>query len=244
MSLMTQAPTEGPPPYCAWEPANGTVFTRISARLLAGISWTSLALVAWGISIATGILLLLTYAQTPGSWTDVPERWPVNSSLETDPNRWTLVMIGHPKCPCTAASIHELRELITWSNQPLTTHLVLLAGPEDDPAWFTGRTVDIAKASSGVRLHFDRGNREVQRFAATTSGHVLLYDTTGRLQYSGGLTPWQGHRGANRGSGMILSLLTDGVSTGGSLPVFGCAIFGENECGRETKRLRGVPRDD
>jgi len=244
MSLLTETPTEGSLRYCVWEQTLGTVYSRITARFRAWISWTSLALAVWGISIATGVLLLLTYGQTPGSITEAPKQWPVHSFLETDPNRWTLVLIAHPKCPCTAASIHELRELIAWSDTPLTTHLVFLSGPEGNASWFTGRTVDIARASNGVQLHFDQENQEVERFAVTTSGHVLLYDTAGRLRYSGGITASRGHRGANRGSRTILSLLDDRVSTGSPLPVYGCAMFSEEECGRETEPPRGEPRDD
>lgn len=244
MSLLTKTPAEGSPSYCAWEQADGSAVARIFARLRAGITWTSLALAAWGTLIAAGVLLLLTYGQIPGPTTVVPEQWPVDSSLETDPNRWTLVMIAHPKCPCTAASIHELRELLAGTDTPLTTHVLFLSGAEDDPSWFTGRTVDIAKASRGVQLHFDRDDQEVERFAATTSGHVLLYDPAGQLQYSGGITASRGHQGANRGSGMILSLLNDRVSTGSPLPVYGCAMFEEDECPRETEPPRGEPRDD
>lgn len=244
MSLSNESLTEGSPRYYAFEQPSCNVFAAISRWFRARFSWTLLALVGWGVSIAAGLFLFLTYSQTPGLMMQAPTQWPVGSSLETDPTRWTLVMVAHPKCPCTAASVHELRELIAWTDTPLTTHVVFLSGTEDDPNWFSGRTVEIARASSGVQVHFDPKNQEVERFATATSGHVLLYDTSGHLRYSGGITPARGHRGANRGSGMILSLLNDRVSTGNQLPVYGCAMFCEKQSGRETGPPRGEPRDD
>ena len=42
----------------------------------------------------------------------------------------------------------------------------------------------------GVTSWDDAGGKLAQRFGVLTSGHVLLYDTDGRLLYSGGITPF------------------------------------------------------
>lgn len=63
------------------------------------------------------------------------------------------------------------------------------------------------------------------KFAATTSGTVQLYQPDGQLLYAGGITPSRGHQGDNAGSDALTKLLTrETAIANASLPVFGCRL--------------------
>ena len=77
----------------------------------------------------------------------------------------------------------------------------------------------------GLTIWDDEGGALARRFGVRTSGHVLLYDSKGRLLYSGGITPARGHRGDNlrprRGAGRAVRQGSRQSST----PAFGCPLF-------------------
>jgi hypothetical protein len=56
---------------------------------------------------------LWNYESTPGVAAATPGRWPADSRIKPDADRATLVMLAHPHCPCTRASIGELARLMT-----------------------------------------------------------------------------------------------------------------------------------
>ena len=62
-----------------------------------------------------------------------------------------------------------------------------------------------------------------------TSGQVLLYQPSGRLAFSGGITPARGHSGDNPGSDAVLSLVRREARQADGVPVtcrvFGCPLF-------------------
>ncbi len=70
----------------------------------------------------------------------------------------------------------------------------------------------------------DIQGREALRFGAATSGQTLLYDASGRLLFSGGITPARGHAGDNDGSDALLELLSGGSGRHHQTPVFGCSL--------------------
>jgi hypothetical protein len=67
---------------------------------------------------------------------------------------------------------------------------------------------------------------EAQRFGSATSGQTAIYDTRGRLRFSGGITAARGHWGDNAGVFEVESLLRGDQSRQASTPVFGCLLFG------------------
>ena len=77
----------------------------------------------------------------------------------------------------------------------------------------------------GITIWHDGGGSLARRFGVLTSGHVLLYDSSGRLIYSGGITASRGHRGDNFGRSALLAAILGAPPSRGSNPVFGCPLF-------------------
>ena len=77
----------------------------------------------------------------------------------------------------------------------------------------------------GVRVYRDEGGVETRRFGVTSSGHVLLYAPSGRLQFSGGITLSRGHEGDNPGSEAIIHVVRGGTLAQHETPVFGCTLL-------------------
>jgi hypothetical protein len=76
-----------------------------------------------------------------------------------------------------------------------------------------------------IKVWPDRGGDLARQFGVLTSGHVLLYDSSGRLIYSGGITASRGHRGGNLGKSALWAAILGAPSDRGSIPVFGCPLF-------------------
>jgi hypothetical protein len=80
-------------------------------------------------------------------------------------------------------------------------------------------------AVPGLKIWHDRSGALARRFGVLTSGHVLLYDPSGRLAYSGGITPARGHRGGNFGKSALEKAILGVQSDQSPNPVFGCPLF-------------------
>jgi hypothetical protein len=86
-----------------------------------------------------------------------------------------------------------------------------------------------ARAIPGVYVDMDGDGREAQRFAAETSGNVVLYSADGRLLFHGGITAARGHAGDNLGQGAVVALVNAGASTVDRTCVFGCLLCDKSE---------------
>ena len=62
----------------------------------------------------------------PGRRADAPARWPAGSTLARDAAGPTLVMLAHPRCDCTRASLGELAELLARAPQRPRTFVVFI----------------------------------------------------------------------------------------------------------------------
>jgi hypothetical protein len=71
----------------------------------------------------------------------------------------------------------------------------------------------------------DEDGREAERFGAVTSGQTFLYDASGALLFSGGITGSRGHAGNNAGRASIVALLNRAPAVSASTNVFGCSLF-------------------
>ena len=192
----------------------------------AGLLWLGL--------IGVGLGIIWAYENKPASAAAAPWLWPVDSQIQRVPDRPTLVMLAHPRCPCTRASLGELALLMARS-QGLVKASVLFykpAGESDD--WANTDLWQSAAAIPGVSVRPDDDGCEARRFNSTTSGQVVLYDATGRLLFSGGITGSRGHSGDNDGRSAVLALLTRGAARApGRHSVFGCALFAEPGTGQQ-----------
>jgi hypothetical protein len=72
----------------------------------------------------------------------------------------------------------------------------------------------------------DPEHQLANQFGVQTSGHLLIYDSAGRLQYEGGITPARGHVGTSVGHDAVRTLIAGESNAAPShCAVFGCALM-------------------
>ena len=183
----------------------------------------------WVLACALGLGLLWRYKTRPGDDGDPPRQWPAASALVRSAGRPTLVMLVHPRCACSKASLDELN--LVMQNARGVDAYVVFDMPDD---WDHATTWDQARRIPGVTAVADRGGIESARFRVAVSGHTLLYDAAGVLRFSGGITGARGHAGDNAGRQQLVAALRDRTTRDGAMPVsnvFGCRLF---DPGRES----------
>jgi hypothetical protein len=188
--------------------------------------WLVAALAVWVVLVAGGFFALWRYkaAAAAPSETGAPAAWPLESRLQRSPDRATLILFAHPKCPCTHASVTELARLLARMHERVEARVAIVR-PASAPAdWDDTELVARAVSIPGATVSRDEGGVEAARFGVKASGHVILYDRSGRRIFSGGITSSRGHEGESFGLRRIDSLLTTGVADRADAPVFGCAF--------------------
>jgi hypothetical protein len=191
--------------------------------------WMVTAAVLWLAVVVTGFAGLAAYDNRPGTPAVAPGSWPAASALTRDRDRPTLVMLTHPRCTCSRASVAELAEVMARAIRPPKVYVVFIrpgvfpAGWEQTDLWQSA-----ARIPGAVVIRDDAGV-EASRFGAATSGQTMLYDARGQLLFSGGITGARGHAGDNNGRASLLALLNHEATHQPVTPVFGCPLFGAGE---------------
>ncbi len=177
--------------------------------------------VVWLLACVAGLAVLWRYEATPAPDGAPPARWPEDSLVARVPGRETLVMLVHPRCACSRASLHELNEVMNRARG--VSAAILFVQPEGtDESWVRGESWERAHEIPNARVLIDRGGREARRFRVAASGHTLLYDAGGALVFSGGVTGARGHEGDNAGRQELVAALRG--ERAGRSRVFGCAL--------------------
>jgi hypothetical protein len=184
----------------------------------------------WLLMIGTGTGFLWRYESLPGVAAAAPERWPADSRIRRAADSATLVMLAHPRCPCTRASIGELSRLMTQARGRVTAYVLFVKPPNFSDGWEQTDLLRSAAAIPGVSVVRDDEGVEASRFQAVTSGQTVLYDAEGKRLFSGGITSVRGQAGDNAGRTAIVSLLTTGAAGQKETPVYGCPLFAQTEC--------------
>jgi hypothetical protein len=189
------------------------------------------AAVLWAFAVSAGLWFMWSYENSPGTAATPPARWPADSRIPRVSDSATLIMMAHPHCPCTRASVGELALLMARTQGRVIAYVLLLKPtgmPED---WEKTDLWNSAASIPGVQVLQDEDGIEAGRFHAATSGQTLVYDKEGRLLFSGGITSARGHSGDNAGRSAIVSLLLNGEAERTETLVFGCPIFDpSSEC--------------
>lgn len=186
----------------------------------------------WVAAVGFGMRTLIRYESTPGVLADAGQLWPSASTLTRRAGQPTLVVLAHPQCDCTRASLSELNVIMQRFHGRLTAY-VLYVRPHDMPeSWAQSDSWRSAGDIPGVVVMIDRDGVEAKRFRGYTSGQTLVYDADGRLLYNGGLTAARGHEGDNAGRRAVIALL-NGEARGPLVHnVFGCLLFSADENAR------------
>lgn len=185
---------------------------------------TALLGATWIVAVAFGLRGLLRYESTPGRIGVVGGNWPATSAIPRSGPNPTLVMLAHPHCPCTRASIGELAQIMADTHGKLDAYVLFTKPKGAGAEWDDTELRRSVAAISGVTVLTDSDGREASLFGGETSGHTLLFDRAGALLFSGGITASRGHAGRNAGESAIIAAVNGKRSDRARTPVFGCAL--------------------
>ena len=179
----------------------------------------------WIVAVVAGLSVLWGYENTPGAAADAPQTWPVDSGLTRATDGPTLILFAHPQCTCTRASLGEFQEILARATRRPRTYVVFLKPIGFGVDWEKTDLWRTASSLPGVTVLRDDEGLEATRFGVITSGQTVLYDTSGALLFSGGITGARGHAGDNAGRASLVSLLNQGKANLSLTSVFGCPLF-------------------
>lgn len=178
----------------------------------------------WGVVIVSGTRALLNYESTAGTPGAPPAHWPSDSGIARSNEKFTLLMLAHPYCPCTRASLAEL-EIVMAQLQGKLLAFVLFSKPGASAAEI--QESDLWKKAAiipDVSALYDDHAAETEKFGGQVSGQTMLYDSEGRLIFSGGITSGRGHQGDNEGADAVIRVVRGEKATPATTPVFGCTL--------------------
>ena len=179
----------------------------------------------WFAAICFGFVALLRYENRPNEANVALRTWPAQSKLPLNKNVSTLILFGHPKCPCTRATLGELSLLIARCSNKVAAAVIFTKPADVGDNWVDTDLWRSAEAIPGVTVLRDDSGVEARRFGAVTSGEVMLYARDGKLLFHGGITDARGHAGDNEGRTAIALLLEGKPCNTTTTPVFGCRLF-------------------
>ena len=188
-------------------------------------AWLSVLGACWLGAVGAGLWVVRAYDNAPGVSADAPVRWPASTHLVRAATGPTLVMLAHPMCPCTRASIDELAEALARSTAPARTYVLFIRPAGFAEGWERSELWQRAARIPGVTPIRDDEGVEAARFGTSTSGQTLLYAADGSLLFSGGITGSRGHAGDNDGRAGLVALLTRAGRGQTRTNVFGCPLF-------------------
>ena len=192
---------------------------------------TTLFGAAWLIALFCGLRALANYENASGKIGATPESWPVASRIPRPTDRATLIMLVHPHCPCTRASMSELAQIMAHVQGKASAYVLFLKPANSGGDWDDTDLRRSAAKIPGVSVLTDVEGEEASRFGAETSGHTLLFDAAGRRLFNGGITASRGHAGENAGESAIVSLINERTAQRRSTLVFGCALRSDDAKG-------------
>ena len=203
--------------------------SEAASRRSGWVIWVVTAI--WFAAFAGGTVAFLRFEFTPGDETRAPLVWPKDSSLALHPEGMTLVLFAHPHCVCTRASLDELQVVLSHHARPMSAQVVFvqLSGFTDQD--MTDESWEKAGRIPGIERRIDKEGVEARRFGALVSGYTVLYDSSGKLLFEGGVTGSRGQVGANAGRNSVIGFLRDGKVDTSRTPVFGCYLFDRAERG-------------
>ena len=177
-----------------------------------------------GLSVY-GVKRLLDYSSEAGVNGVIPIEWPSQSKIERQKNVPILIMFVHPKCPCTRASLAELKKILAVSKSNLIVTVVFSKAAFSATDWEKDFLWESVKHIEEIQTYVDLENHEAKMFGINTSGQTVLYDENGHLIFHGGITASRGHEGDNLGQITIINYLKNGSLNCTTTKAYGCLIY-------------------
>ena len=188
--------------------------------------WFAASIAVWAWTVAYGT----TTAQA--AQTRFANPAPIVGDLATAPERPTLYLFMHPRCPCTRATITQLDRVLTASGferAELPAVVVVATIPSDavenDDAWRKSDTLCMASELPNATVQYDAGGVKARSFGAQASGSVALYTADGRMLFAGGITVSRGHEGDCLGAEQLLQQIENpNQQIPVTAPTLGCRL--------------------
>src|ERR1700742_5212006 len=138
-------------------------------RLFKGRFILMLVCAVWAFMTAAGLRVLLKYENQPGPTNIAPARWPGDSGIVPSQDLPTLVMLSHPHCPCTRASIEELNRLMAHAQGRVIAYVLFLKPAGSSADWEKTDLWRSAARIPGVYVIPHDDGIEARHFHAVTS---------------------------------------------------------------------------
>ena len=219
-----------------WTSTNSTPRRRGAAL---GVLLTVALVLVWAAVVLRCVWVVDRYEATPGHPSTPPELWPPVAGIARSTAHPTLVMLAHPHCPCTRASLGELAGIMRSCTGQVDVFVFFLRPGHADANWEKTDLWATASAIPGARAIWDKDGAVARQFGAATSGAVVLYGADGHLLFSGGITRSRGMFGGNDGRETIISLVHGESPRLTSTPVYGCQLLdspGNAKCCKRAQR--------
>jgi hypothetical protein len=180
--------------------------------------------VIWLVAIGTGLVFVSGFETFGGSQTQSSSDWPKDTTIALDRTRPTLLMFAHPHCPCTRASLEELKSVLGNAQGKVAAQIFFLSPAKTPGAWTLTDSWHDATRIPGLSVHYDTDGYLAGLFGADSSGEVRLYNPRGQLLFRGGITGGRGQTGSNTGEDALLTLIRGSTPSVSQTPVYGCSL--------------------
>src|SRR5713226_2378081 len=124
----------------------------------------AVAAAIWVGTVAASYRVIQRFETTPGRAAVGPKSWPAESKLLRNHEAPTLVMLVHPQCSCTQASLQELQAVIEKSPRAMRTYVVVYRPHQMKAGWEKTDIYDAATRLRGTHVVVDEDGREAKRF--------------------------------------------------------------------------------
>lgn len=198
---------------------------KIIAKKQAGLGLVIIAAYTiWVALISIGHLVLFEYEMTASPLADTKRIFPMKSKIRIAHGRQNIIVFLHPCCPCSDATVEEFRQLMREGEKDSVGTVVFYMPPKEEGEWSLRPIITSVKRIRNVSVVYDTDGSQAALFGATTSGHVLVYDGRGLLQFSGGITGSRGHAGENHNFDVAKNSILAKNPKFATAPVFGCSL--------------------
>jgi hypothetical protein len=183
------------------------------------------ATAAWALLVCGAVFAYTSHATQAGPEAAAPASWPVDAPIARDSARATLLVLVHPMCPCSRATLREVARILARTQDRVGTRVVFMrslqtgADPRASSLWSEANQIP------GAVVSVDDAGAVARAFGAATSGQTLLYGAGGELLFAGGITLAGGHEGDNVGRDAVESLVMGTARVRAKASVFGCPLF-------------------
>lgn len=182
----------------------------------------------WGALVGASLLTLAGYNYRSGHIESPPLAR--EAGVDVSSEMHTLVLVVHPKCPCSRSTVFELERLMFQCRDRLRCIVYVFAPDGEEAGWGGDDPFGIAARIPQVEIMHDPGGRLARRLGGFTSGSVVLYNESGAPVFWGGITAGRGHAGDNLGSDSIRAIVNGFEPPRMTTPVYGCDLVTPGEC--------------